>query len=54
MPDGTAAVSAPTVVSNSAMTVTGNALTVPLSWTKAADGYAITLTFGDQDGRRAV
>ena len=50
MPDGTAAVSAPTVVSNSSMTVTGNSLTVPLSWTKAADGYAITLSFGNQDG----
>ena len=50
MPDGTAAVSAPTVVSNSSMTVTGNALTVPLSWSKAADGYAMTLTFGNQDG----
>ncbi len=50
MPDGTAAVSAPTVVSNSSMPVTGNALTVPLSWSKAADGYAITLTFGNQDG----
>ncbi len=50
MPDGTAAVSSPTVVSNSAMTVTGNTLTVPWSWTKAADGYALTLTFGNQDG----
>jgi hypothetical protein len=50
MPDGTAAVSAPTVVSNSSMTVTGNALTVPLSWSKAADGYAVTLMFGNQDG----
>jgi hypothetical protein len=50
MPDGTTAVSAPTVVSNVAMTMTGNALTVPLSWTKAADGYAVTLTFGNQDG----
>jgi len=50
MPDGTAAVSAPTVVSNSSTPVTGNALTVPLSWTKAADGYAITLTFGTPDG----
>ena len=50
MPDGTAAVSAPTVVSNGAMTATGNTLTVPLSWGKAADGYAITLTFGNQDG----
>lgn len=48
MPDGTAAVTAPTMVSNSAMPVTGNALTVPLSWTKAADGYAITITFGSQ------
>jgi len=50
MPDGTAAVTAPTMVSNSAMPVTGNALTVPLTWTKAADGYAITLTFGVPDG----
>jgi hypothetical protein len=50
MPDGTAAVSAPTVVSDSAMTLTGNSLTVPWSWSKAADGYAITLTFGNQDG----
>jgi hypothetical protein len=49
MPNGTTAVSAPIVVSNSAMTVTENSLTVPLSWTKAADGYAISLTFGDQD-----
>ena len=49
MPNGTAALSAPTVVSKNTMTVTENALTVSLSWTKAADGYAITLTFGDQD-----
>ena len=50
MPDGTAAVTAPTMVSNSTMPVTGNALTVPLTWTKPADGYAITLTFGVPDG----
>jgi len=50
MPDGTAAVTAPTTVSNGSMPLTANALTVPLSWTKAADGYAITLTFGNQDG----
>ena len=50
MPDGTAAVTAPTVVSNSSMPFTANALTVPLTWTKAADGYAITLAFGSQDG----
>jgi len=50
MPDGTAAVTAPTTVSNSSMPLTANALTVPLSWTKAADGYAITLTFGNPDG----
>jgi len=48
MPDGTAAVTAPTMVSNNSMPVSGNALTVPLSWTKAADGYAITVTFGSQ------
>lgn len=49
MPDGTSAVSAPTIVSKTSMTVTGNSLTVPLNWTKVADGYAVTLTFGDQD-----
>jgi hypothetical protein len=44
MPTGTAAVSAPTVVSSGATTVTCNALTVTISWTTAADGYAVTLT----------
>ncbi len=43
MPNGTAAVSAPTVVSSAAATATCNALTVTIDWTSAADGYAITL-----------
>jgi hypothetical protein len=44
MPTGNAAVSAPTVVSSKAATVTCNSLTVTIDWATAADGYAITLT----------
>jgi hypothetical protein len=44
MPTGEAAVTAPTVVSNAAATVTCNALTVTINWATATDGYAVTLT----------
>lgn len=44
MPSTNAYVSAPTVVSNSRVTVSGNAVTVSVNWTSAKDAYAITLT----------
>ncbi len=44
MPNGTAAVTAPTVVSSANTTVTCNAFTVTIDWATAADGYVVTLT----------
>jgi hypothetical protein len=44
MPEGTGAVSAPTVVSDQAMTVSNHALTLTVNWSNARDAYAITLT----------
>jgi hypothetical protein len=44
MPSTNAYVSAPTVVSNSRVTVSGGAITVPLNWTNLKDAYAVTLT----------
>jgi hypothetical protein len=44
MPSTNANVSAPTVVSNGRVTVSGNAITVPLNWTSLKDAYAVTLT----------
>jgi hypothetical protein len=44
MPNGTTAVTAPTVVSNASAAVTCNALTVTIDWATATDGYVITLT----------
>ena len=44
MPTGTAALNAPTVVTNAAATVTCNAMTVTIDWATAADGYVITLS----------
>ena len=44
MPTGKAALSAPTVVSSVAVSVTCNALTVSIDWTTAADGYVVTLS----------
>jgi hypothetical protein len=44
MPSTNAYVSAPTVVSNSRVTVSGGAITVSLNWTSAKDAYAVTLT----------
>ena len=44
MPTGTAALSAPTVVSSAAVTATCNALTVSIDWATAADGYVVTLS----------
>jgi len=44
MPNGTSAVTAPTVVSSTSAAVTCNALTVTIDWATAADGYTITLT----------
>ena len=39
MPTGSAALNAPTVVTNAAATVTCNAMTVTIDWATAADGY---------------
>jgi hypothetical protein len=44
MPNGTAAVTAPTVVSSANITAVCNVLTVTIDWATAADGYVITLT----------
>jgi len=44
MPTGAAALSAPKVVSNAAVTVTCNAMTVSIDWATAADGYVVTLS----------
>jgi hypothetical protein len=44
MPSTNAYVSAPTTVSNSAVVVSGNSITVTINWTNALDAYAITLT----------
>ncbi|MEO8900646.1 MAG: hypothetical protein ABI488_03320, partial [Polyangiaceae bacterium] len=44
MPTGKAALSAPMAVSNAAVSVTCNALTVSIDWTTAADGYVVTLS----------
>jgi hypothetical protein len=44
MPSTNAFVSAPTVVSNNRMTVSGNSILVTINWTNANDAYAITLT----------
>ena len=44
MPAGTAALSAPMVVSNAAVPVTCNAMTVSIDWATAADGYVVTLS----------
>lgn len=44
MPSTNAYVSAPTVVSNSRVTVSGNAATVAINWTNANDAYVVTLT----------
>ncbi|GAA3600168.1 hypothetical protein GCM10022223_14650 [Kineosporia mesophila] len=44
MPSTNAAVSAPTVVSDARVSVTGNAVTVNLDWTNNLDAYVVTLT----------
>ena len=44
MPSTNAFVSAPTVVSNGRVTVSGNSVLVTVNWTNANDAYAITLT----------
>jgi hypothetical protein len=44
MPNGSAALSAPKVVSNAAMPVTCNTAVVTINWTAATDGYVISLT----------
>ncbi|MEU4242586.1 beta-xylosidase [Actinoplanes sp. NPDC026619] len=44
MPSTNAYVSAPAVVSNGRVTVSSNAITVPVNWTNAKDAYAVTLT----------
>lgn len=44
MADSAALVSTPKVVSSASATVTCNALTVAIHWTRATDGYVVTLT----------
>jgi hypothetical protein len=44
LPSTNAYVSAPTTVSKSRVTVSGNSITIPISWTNALDAYAVTLT----------
>jgi hypothetical protein len=44
MPAGSAALTAPTVVTNAAATVTCNAMTITIDWATATDGYVVTLT----------
>jgi hypothetical protein len=44
MPSTNSYVSAPTVVSNSRVTVSGNSILTTINWTSAKDAYAITLT----------
>jgi hypothetical protein len=46
MPSTNAFVSAPTVVSDSQVTLSGTTLTVSINWANALDAYAITLTPG--------
>jgi hypothetical protein len=46
MPSTNAFVSAPTVVSDSQVTLSGTTLTVTINWANALDAYAITLTPG--------
>ncbi len=46
MPSTNAYVSAPIVVSNSSMAVSGSSLTVNINWSNCLDAYAITLTPG--------
>jgi hypothetical protein len=46
MPAGTSVVSAPTVVSNNSMVVSGSSLTVVINWANTQDGYVLTLTPG--------
>jgi hypothetical protein len=47
-------VSAPTVVSNSSMTVSNNSLVVRISWNTPTDGYALTLTPDSGSGATPV
>jgi hypothetical protein len=44
MPSTNAFVSAPTVVSNGRVTVSGGSILVTINWTNANDAYAVTLT----------
>ena len=44
MPAGTAALSAPAVVSNAAATVNCNSTVVTINWATATDGYVVTLS----------
>ena len=44
MPAGSAALSAPAVVSNAAAAVTCNSAVVTINWATATDGYVVTLT----------
>ncbi|MBN1311476.1 MAG: RICIN domain-containing protein [Anaerolineae bacterium] len=50
MPSTNAYVSAPTVVSNSSMTVSGSSLSVAINWNNALDAYVVTLTPGSSGG----
>jgi hypothetical protein len=44
MPAGTAALSAPAVVSNAATTLNCNSTVVTINWATATDGYVVTLS----------
>jgi hypothetical protein len=44
MPSTNALVSAPTTVSSTNVTVSGNAITITIPWSNALDAYAVTLT----------
>jgi hypothetical protein len=44
MPEGSGAMSAPTVVADQDMTVSSNSLTLTVNWSSARDAYATTLT----------
>jgi hypothetical protein len=44
MPSTNAFVNAPTVVSNTQVTLSGSSLSVSINWNNALDAYAVTLT----------
>jgi len=54
MPSTNALVSAPTVVSNTQVTLDGTTLTTSISWSNALDAYAVTLTRRPWADRQAI